>query len=192
MRKIRLLLAAGMASALALTTAPAAQASPQTALASASALSEVRAQHGTRQLSAQDLAFLRASHQGNLAEIWAGSTAQVKGQCADVRHLGAMLVRDHLRLDANGFAVAVPHGVLLPMAPTAQQRGELKEVAAKSGREFDLAWLRMQVEAHIATLELGQRQLELGHSPEVKRLAREAAPVIQHHLDRARAALITC
>jgi putative membrane protein len=150
------------------------------------------AQAVTPQLAPQDQQFLEKSHQNNLAEVFAGNLAQSKGECPQVRHLGAELVAHHLELDMDVITVAMRHGVPLSQAPSAEQLAELNEVATKSGREFDLAWLRLQIATHLKAIELGELETRYGQDPDVRHLAAKAAPILQHHLTEAQAALQSC
>lgn len=59
----------------------------------------------------------------------------------------------------------------------------------RPGRRFDRAWLRLQAKAHEQALWLGRREVRAGHSRWVKDLARDAAPVVRHHLHLVRAEL---
>ncbi|GAA2901190.1 hypothetical protein GCM10010517_66960 [Streptosporangium fragile] len=141
-------------------------------------------------LNRQDKVFLARAHQGNLAEIEAGRAAQEKTVGQEVREsgeivreLGMKLVVDHVKLDADLRRVAGQLGVELPDGPSGEQRRQLDEVLAKSGVEFDQAWLAAQIAAHRQTLAEGRRELQKGSSPEVKQLAADAAPVVREHLD---------
>jgi putative membrane protein len=150
------------------------------------------AQAVTPQLAPQDQEYLEKSHQNNLAEVFAGNLAQSKGECPQVRELGAELVRHHLELDIEVITVAMRHGVPLSQAPSAEQLTELNEVAMKSGREFDLSWLRLQIATHVKAIKLGELETQYGQDPDVRQLAAKAAPILQHHLAEAEAALQSC
>jgi len=126
--------------------------------------------------------FLRKAHQGNLAEINAGGLALLRGRCEAVQRVARMLIEDHSRLDTKVSSVADRFDVRLPEAPSVAQQRQLAEVAALSGRKFDVAWLRLQISWHRAAIELGKQELQHGRSPEVVALAREATPIFKHHL----------
>ncbi|QBS39263.1 DUF4142 domain-containing protein [Nocardia sp. CS682] len=143
-------------------------------------------------LSDQDSTYLVASHQSHMSEMISGSRAALAGECPAVRAIGAMLVVDHTRLDAMGAAVALPNGVALPLTPNAEQSQQMWDTGMRIGRDFDLSWLRMQERFHVQALQAGARQLELGTDERVTRLARDAAPTVQHHLTMVRDAMTTC
>lgn len=136
-----------------------------------------------RELNEQDRTFLRQAHQGNLAEIQAGQAAQDMGASQAVRELGAKLISDHTKMDDDVSQVAKQAGVDLPTKPSAVQRRQLGQVAGKSGEEFDRAWLVSQIAGHRQSLANGATELRKGSSPEVKKLASDAKPIVQTHLD---------
>ncbi|NKY87388.1 DUF4142 domain-containing protein [Nocardia veterana] len=142
--------------------------------------------------TAQDSDFLVAAHQGNLTELASGAHAAVLGSCQPVRDIGAMLVADHARLEAMGGAVAVTNGIALPLTPTPDQSRQLTETGMKSGRDYDLAWLRMQEGFHTDTLQAATRELGEGSAPQVTAVAQAATPVVEHHLALIRDAMGVC
>ncbi|MET9517970.1 DUF4142 domain-containing protein [Streptomyces sp. NPDC002994] len=138
-------------------------------------------------VSAQDTMFVKAAHQGNLAEIAAGEDAQEHATTECVEKVGAVLVRDHTKLDADVKLLAGKLNVTLPGSPTAEQEKELAAVQAKAGTPaYDAAWLKSQEAAHTATLALIDQELSAGENSEVKAAARSARPVVAMHLDMVR------
>ncbi|MCK2219105.1 DUF4142 domain-containing protein [Actinomadura sp. ATCC 31491] len=185
MSTARKLAPAGIAAVLALTIAPAAQAQTTATPIPAGSASSVAA--AGRHASAQDKWFLRQAHQGNLAEIAAGKAALRESRDKGVRAIAWRLVQDHGKLDARLREVARRLHVSLPDRPSAAQRADLWHVQKRDGRRFDRAWLRLQEDAHVQTLQLIRRELRDGHSRWVKDLADDAAPVVRHHLRAIRA-----
>ncbi|MER7405179.1 DUF4142 domain-containing protein [Streptomyces sp. NPDC000070] len=138
-------------------------------------------------VSTQDASFLRASHQGNLAEIAAGRDARKNATTDCVRHVGAVLVRDHTALDSDVRALAGKLNVSLPSGPSAEQRRVLASVRAKAGSAaYDKAWLVAQNDAHIKTLALIDQEISGGSNAEVVAAAKAARPVVKMHLDMVR------
>lgn len=133
------------------------------------------------QLNSQDRAYLMGAHQSNLAEITTGRLAQRKGSTERIRELGAMLVADHTKLDANLRKVAAAADVTLPNAPNAEQRALAAKLAAADGAEFDAQFVSGQLAAHAKAMALGKNELARGSDRAVKADARAAAPVIAKH-----------
>jgi putative membrane protein len=180
---IRRLAATSLAGPLMLAATTAAQAAPLQAIPVHSPVGLSYTSDTGRALSRQDRMFLVKAHQGNLTEIEAGKPARHKGQCTKVRHVARVFVTDHSELDGPLRTVADRFGVRLPEAPGAEQREQLARLARLRGRQFDLAWLRVQVSWHRQTLQLVERELQDGQAPAVKALARKTAPVVKHHLE---------
>ncbi|MGD9485394.1 DUF4142 domain-containing protein [Streptomyces sp. TRM70308] len=138
-------------------------------------------------VSGQDEMFLMQAHQGNLAEISAGHDAQKNAMSACVKHVGAVLVRDHTKLDADVKMLADKLNMTLPTSPSAEQKKELAAVQAKAGSPaYDAAWLTTQDAAHRKTLALIDQEIKAGKNPEAVAAARTARPVVAMHLDMVR------
>jgi putative membrane protein len=138
--------------------------------------------------SDQDTTWMKAAHQSNLAEIAAGEAAQQSATTDDVKSLGAMFIQMHTQLDDSLKAAAQQLDVELPDGPTAQQEEQLAAVKAKSGQEFDTAWIAQQIGSHSTTKAATQKELQAGSDEQVLELARTATPVVQQHLDELRSA----
>lgn len=137
--------------------------------------------------SGQDQRFLMQAHQGNLAEIAAGRDAQKHATSECVKKVGAVLVRDHSKLDADVKVLADKLNVKLPASPSAEQKKELASVQAKAGSSaYDAAWLSIQDAAHRKTLALIDQEIKAGKNAEVVAAARTARPVVAMHLDMVR------
>ncbi|WP_234347813.1 DUF4142 domain-containing protein [Streptomyces specialis] len=136
-------------------------------------------------ISPADATFLKSAHQGNLAEIAAGTDAGRNATTACVKEVGAALVTDHTTLDeaVPGLADRLP--VPLPEEPTPEQTSTLEEVRARAGTPaYDEAWLAAQDAAHRETLALIDQELSDGENAEVKAAASAARPVVEAHLER--------
>ncbi|WP_433499067.1 DUF4142 domain-containing protein [Sphaerimonospora sp. CA-214678] len=134
-------------------------------------------------LNEQDREFVTALHQGNLAEIQAGKVAERQAHSEEVREMGETLIRDHRKLDGKVKQVAGAVGVSLPGGPGAKQQAELERISAKSGAEFDRAWVEAEIAEHRQDLAAGAKQLSEGSSEQVKQLARDAEPIVREHLE---------
>jgi putative membrane protein len=136
--------------------------------------------------SEQDVAWMQAAHQSNLAEIAAGNAAQQQASTQEVKDLGAMFVQMHTELDTALTQAAQQLGVELPAAPTPEQEQQLAAVQANEGMAFDTAWISQQIGSHLTTLSLTQKELQEGSDPTVLELARTSTPVVEQHLAELR------
>jgi putative membrane protein len=126
----------------------------------------------------------------NAADSARGALAQTKGTSADVKSFGKLMVGEHHALRAAGQALATKLGVS-PLAPSgdqseAQAKQELDSLnAMPKGPAWDKAYIDFEVEYHRSVLETATKALDAAQNSDLKALIQKAAPVIQHHLDRA-------
>jgi putative membrane protein len=138
---------------------------------------------------APDAAFLRATHQADLAEIAGGEIARTRGASARVRALGARFVRDHTAIEDHLTAVARAAGVALPGTPTAAQLALAERYRSVPVATFDRLYLHTQLKAHEDALAAGKAELAGGEDARVKRLVSFAAPLVEAHRRALAAAL---
>ena len=136
--------------------------------------------------SNQDVTWMQAAHQTNLAEIAAGNAAQQAAASAQVKQLAAMFVQMHTQLDAALTQSARQLGVQLPSTPSAAQQQQLAALKQKSGQAFDTAWIPAQIAGHETALAGTMAELQNGSDASVLALARTSLPVIQQHLNALR------
>ncbi|MGW5421646.1 DUF4142 domain-containing protein [Streptomyces sp. NPDC003943] len=139
------------------------------------------------ELNDQDRVFIKAAHQGNLAEIASGQDAQQHVTTSCAKAVGGVLARDQGKLDADVTALAKKLSVPLPAQPALEDEQKLKSVQAKAGTPmYDAAWLDAQEAAHNKTLALIDQELRAGKNSEVFAAAQSARPVVAMHLDLVR------
>ncbi|WP_433444090.1 DUF4142 domain-containing protein [Nonomuraea sp. CA-141351] len=140
------------------------------------------APHTGTQPSEQDRAWMRAIHEGNLAEMQAGQLAQGKGGARRVKAIGKMLVMDHTDLDTKVTKAATELGIKLPASPSADQRAEIVRLQDATGKDFDQEFIAGMINAHTQALAATQTEVAHGSSPAVVALAKVAVPSLQKHL----------
>lgn len=138
-----------------------------------------RPSHVPAPISAQE--FLTRAAAANQFEIVTGQLAQERGQSAEVRALGAMLVTDHTALLQQGSAVAAQLGIPVEPVLTPKQERIVAFLERLSGRAFDRVWLRVQLRAHQKALRLHLRGAIRGDRPEIRTLALGGLPVVVRH-----------
>jgi putative membrane protein len=130
--------------------------------------------------------------QANAADSARGALAETKGTSADVKSFGRLMVGEHHALRAEGQALVKKLGVT-PTAPAgdqseAQAKAEMDSLnAMPKGAAWDKAYIDYEVTYHKAVLETAKKALGAAQNEQLKALITKAAPVIQHHLDRAEA-----
>jgi putative membrane protein len=128
--------------------------------------------------------------QANAADSARGKLAESKATSADVKGFGRLMVGEHHALRAQGQQLAKKLSVT-PQAPSgdqseAQTKQEMDSLNAMSkGAAWDKAYIDYEVTYHQQVLQTATKALDAAQNQELKDLIKKAAPVIQHHLDRA-------
>lgn len=134
-------------------------------------------------LNEQDKTFLAQAHRSNLAEIESAGLAEKKSNDQTVQTIARRLVADHLKLDAVVKKAAQQAGVTLPEQPAPKQRATLDKLSKLNGAAFNKAWIRAQIAGHRQTIAVINTELQDGSSVAIKKIATEAKPIVQGHLD---------
>jgi putative membrane protein len=123
------------------------------------------------------------------AEIELGRLAQQRGQHADVKEFGAVMVEHHqkaadeLRPIANQFTT----GEAAARTPDAGDHKDLmEELSSLSGRDFDRKYIQEMIDDHEEGIDDLEGKAENASSPEVKAWAAKTLPTMRQHLERAR------
>jgi putative membrane protein len=126
----------------------------------------------------------------NTYDIETGSLAVSKGHSAAVREFGAMLVRDHKNVRAQGRELAKSLNVT-PTPPRDFALAEAHVAAMQSlrtakGSAFDRAFLKHEVDFHNAVIAaVTTSLLPAIQNAQVKDLVTKVAPAFGAHRDRA-------
>jgi len=128
--------------------------------------------------------------QANMSDSARGKLAETKGTSADVRNFGKLMMGEHHMLRAEGQALVKKLGVT-PTAPAgdsseAQAKTEMDSLnAMPKGAAWDKAYIGYEVGYHQAVIATATKALDVAQNDSLKALIKKAAPVLQHHLERA-------
>ncbi|WP_309087259.1 DUF4142 domain-containing protein [Phenylobacterium sp.] len=131
-------------------------------------------------------AFVANAAMSDMYEIQAGKLAQEKGQSADVKAFGKMMVADHTAMSNEMKAAAQAAGVTLPTELDQRRKGMIDNLNAANGADFDKVYMAQQDAAHAEAHTLMTGYAENGDNATLKALAQKAAPKIQAHHDRVK------
>jgi len=125
--------------------------------------------------------FIKTAIQHNFAEIDTGKLAQEKGQHAQVKEFGAMMVKDHGDANTKAIALAKQLGVdKPPESADAMHQATYLKLKVLSGETFDRSYVNGMVKDHENDVKEFQKQAAKGHA--ASGFAKETLPVLQKHL----------
>jgi putative membrane protein len=122
-------------------------------------------------------------------EIAAAKLARTNAESADVKKFAATMIDAHTGSTAKIKAAAAKASPAIKPDPTltSDQQSKLDDLGKLKGADFDKAYIDGQISAHEDALSLMKDYAANGDTPSLKTAAGEIAPVVQKHLDMAKA-----
>jgi putative membrane protein len=145
-----------------------------------------------RQAPLDDATIVAIFAQANTYDIETGTLGTQKGSSAEVKSVGASLVRDHKSVLQQATDLAKKLGVT-PTPPkenpfAAMHAKAMTALKAASGKAFDAAFLDNEIAYHQALLDAFSKTiLPAIKNAELKAFVEKVAPAFQAHLDMCKA-----
>jgi putative membrane protein len=128
--------------------------------------------------------FVRQSALNDLFEVTASRMAIERSQTPGVRDFAQQTMSDHDEWSAN-LKHALKAGSVMLTVPTSldvPHQESLKDLEAKSGEQFDQAYVKEQIQGHREALDLQRAYAQAGDNAALKQFAGQAAPIVESHL----------
>ena len=129
-----------------------------------------------------DQVFILAASRAGHAEIRLARLAEQNADSESVREFARQMIRDHTRTNDALNRLTEGEGISASDQPDPERRQIHDALSNLSGPEFDIEYLRTQVQAHQRMAQLLQYEIGSGSDPEVQRFASDALPKIFIHL----------
>lgn len=123
----------------------------------------------------------------NQKDVDTGKLAAEKASNKEVKEMGKMFADAHKQLkdQAEDLGKKLKMDLVLPADYKGDQQHDsvVKAIGAKSGADFDRAWLAHEIEYHQAVIDMVTKTLlPATKNPELKAFIEKAAPAFQGHL----------
>jgi putative membrane protein len=135
--------------------------------------------------SVSDFAVQAAN--GGLAEVAMGQIAQTNAFSQRVKAFGSMMVKDHSKANDRLKKMASLKGIILPAVLSDKEQKRLSELQKKTGQDFDKAYMDMMLKDHKEDIKEFQKESTDSNNTDFKNFALKILPVLQKHLDSAKA-----
>jgi putative membrane protein len=132
-------------------------------------------------------AFVSNASQGDMFEIEEAKIAEARSKNPDVKAFARMMVKDHTALSNAMKPLAIAAGQTPATKLDARRQGFVDNLKAASDADFDKTYIDQQVAAHEEALTLMQGYAKDGPDAGLKGAAAKAVPIVQMHLDKAKA-----
>jgi putative membrane protein len=134
------------------------------------------------EVSGDDAAFAVKAANGGLAEVQLGALAKEKGSTMPVRDFGAMMMTDHNKANEELKFIAESKHIVLPDSLNNEAKKLKAELAAKSGADFDKAYIQAMVDDHKEDISEFERAEKVVKYPELQAFVKKTLPVLRMHL----------
>jgi putative membrane protein len=131
--------------------------------------------------------FVKKAAIGDMFEIQSSQLALNKSPDADTKPFAAKMAKEHQMTSAQ-LKQLVEGGKVNAQIPTAldsEHQQKLDSLRALNGREFDVAYDKMQLEAHQQAVSLFDSYAKNGDNPQLKQWAQKTLPHLKEHLSMA-------
>jgi putative membrane protein len=162
-------------------------ASPSTVPEATGTTAAPMAATGTAKLSKADQHFVMKAASAGMAEVQAAQLAQQKSQDPKVEEFAQQMITDHTANNQQLTSLAQQKGVDVPTTLDSKDQKEIDKLSKLDGTKFDKMYMKGQVRDHEAVLKLMQKEAQSGKDADLKAFATQTTPVIQKHLDMAKA-----
>lgn len=130
-----------------------------------------------------DALFVTQVAEGCLAEIKIGLLAKQKGTDKRVKNMGAIMVKDLTKGKGRLEMLAKSKNIILPTALDSVDEKSIAELAKKTGKDFDHAYLDKTRDDYKKAMVLFQATAKNAFDPQIKQFASRNILTIQRHLD---------
>ena len=148
---------------------------------------------GVSSVTADDRLFLHQGAHGGMKEVVLGKLAEQRATDPGVKAFAKQIVADHTKANKELIALAKKKGVTLPgdqgwssgKPKTMAGDEKMSEIAAKTGADFDRAYLDYMVDDHNQDIAAFQKAADGASDADVKVWAAKMLPVLRAHLQQA-------
>ncbi len=139
--------------------------------------------------SGKDNDFVKDASIGGMMEVELGKYAEQNALNTRVKDFGAMMVRDHSKANEELNSIAKNKSITLPAAGENKNDRMVSDLQKKTGKDFDIAYMKMMVDDHQKDINEFQKQADNGNDPDLRAFASKCLPILQTHQDSAKSIL---
>lgn len=134
-----------------------------------------------------DAKFATDAANAGMTEVAAGKVASEKATNPQVKEFAQMMVMDHTKANEELMAIAKTKNITLPTAPDADHQKMLTDVSAKTGKDFDKAYVDAMVDGHKKVASMLEDASKNCKDAELMAFATKTLPVVKTHLAKIEA-----
>jgi putative membrane protein len=133
-----------------------------------------------------DNEFVMKAASGGMYEVEAGKLAKDRAANADVKKFGEKMVADHTKAGDELKDLAKELGIPLSGKVSEEHQKHLDRLKDLRGADFDLAYMKQQVEGHEKMAKMFEKAAKEGKDARLRQWAEKTLPTVKDHLDMAK------
>ncbi len=138
-------------------------------------------------LRSSDMHFVLGLSQAAIGEAEVGRLAANKAQSSDVKAFGRLMTDEYTKMDDALKRLAFSYRATLPDEIPATQLALRTKLQGKTGRRFDRTYMKAMVKNLKGRVKSFRKEIKKGRDPAIQKFASETLPVVEGHLEKARA-----
>lgn len=140
----------------------------------------------TMTVDKSDADFAVEAVNGGMTEIAASQLAEKNASSQQVKDYAAMIIKDHTAANDKLKGMAANKNIALPPAMSDKSQKDVNDLAKKTGKDFDKAYINKMVDDHNDAISLFKKEGDNGKDADLKNFAMQTLPTLQQHLDKAK------
>jgi putative membrane protein len=141
----------------------------------------------TAPIASEDKEFITKAAEGGMLEVTLGAEAARKASMPDVKTLGDRMVTDHSKVNDELKQLAAKKGVTLPTEMDKEHKSDADKLTKLSGTKFEREYADFMVDDHEKDVKEFRKASKDAKDPELRAWAAKTLPVLEQHLDLAKA-----
>jgi putative membrane protein len=138
-------------------------------------------------VDANDSKFATDAANAGLAEVAMGKLASEKATNPQVKEFGNMMVMDHTKANEELMAIAKTKNITLPVAPDEEHQKKAADIGAKTGKDFDKAYVDAMVDGHKKVASMLEDASKNCKDADLMAFATKTLPTVKAHLAKIEA-----
>lgn len=134
-----------------------------------------------------DAEFLTSAAASGMLELELSKLTETNSSNERVRSFGSMMQKEHREAHDQIRALASAQNITLVDTLTEDQKKDLEQLKGKKGPAFDLDFMWFVVKDHRADVKKFKDAAKDVNDPDIKAFAAETLPILEKHLDSAKA-----
>jgi len=130
--------------------------------------------------------FMTEAASSSMMEVELGKLAQEKGQNAEVKNFGKMMVDHHTAANGELKTLAASKSIVLPDSMGRDHMDHVKNLRDKTGADFDKAYMNRMVDEHEDDVEDFQEAANKLQDADAKAFANKTLTTLRQHYDQAK------